>query len=215
MSKQENSLNAVTPNAPTPRSVIEGNVNPSSSGHQVRPSESCLSCNTHGRTKRRHRRLGEPEVLEDYDDIVEEFDSPVSPRKIIKPSGNVDDVGCDSDSVEDECTDLTELKMYESDTLLQPGRSFLVKDTVNKQSPPASDTSQEERTAHTDRKSVENCDLSKIFKLSPNLSEVKKQETVTNGWYEELERTVILRSGAVNSTQVQDIRQDVLKVKVC
>nr|XP_022335958.1 uncharacterized protein LOC111132409 isoform X3 [Crassostrea virginica] len=103
--------------------------------------------------------------------------------------------------------------MYESDTLLQPGRSFLVKDTVSKQSPPTSDTSQEERTAHTDRKSVENCDLSKIFKLSPNLSEVKKQETVTNGEYEESERTVTLRSGAVNSTQVQDIRQDVLKVK--
>lgn len=125
---------------------------PETSSCNVRPSESSTYINKAGPTgasvKRKISSHKEPEILEDYDDIKEEFESPVLPRKKLK------------------ATEIQNPYESESETLLQPGKSFLVKDYTSGPTSAYTGLSDEKGKDISVQNLDQDCDLSKIFKLS-------------------------------------------------
>ncbi|XP_062610349.1 E3 ubiquitin-protein ligase RNF216-like [Saccostrea cucullata] len=132
--------------------------------YDERPSEPSTSCNrpssSEGPPKRKTTTPIEEE-LEDYDNIKDEFSSPVFQRKKFKSSDTNNGLEYDSDS----------------ETLLQPGKSFLVKDTSCELQ--IQDTAKS-RKRHSDfsEENFDKCNLSKIFKLSPKVPKEAKNEKV-------------------------------------
>lgn len=162
---------------------------PGTSSSNVRPSDSCTNVNRAGHTggavKRKMSSFAEPEILEDYDDIKEEFESPILPRKKIKS------------------TEIQNLSESESETLLQPGKSFLVKDFTSGPTSTHSGLSQ-----NLDK----DYDLSKIFKLSP-----KKSKPVERGkieiFQDEGESSSEDEQVVETSIQISTSKEDVELVK--
>lgn len=161
---------------------------PESTGCDVRPSESCTNVragHTGSSVKRKLSSFAEPEILEDYDDIKEEFESPILPRKKIKSM----EIQSRSES--------------ESETLLQPGKSFLVKDFTS--GPTSTDTGLSENLD-------KDYDLSKIFKLSP-----KESKPVEKGkgeaFHDEGESSTKVKQGVETFIQKSISEEDVELVK--
>lgn len=157
---------------------------PESTGCDVRPSESCTNVragHTGSSVKRKLSSFAEPEILEDYDDIKEEFESPILPRKKIKSM----EIQSRSES--------------ESETLLQPGKSFLVKDFTS--GPTSTDTGLSENLD-------KDYDLSKIFKLSS-----KESKPVEKGkgeaFHDEGESSTEVKQGVETFIQKSISEEDV------
>ncbi|XP_061166926.1 uncharacterized protein LOC133175819 [Saccostrea echinata] len=141
----------------------------------VRSSEPNIFCNrpspSEGPLKRKITNPIEEE-LEDYDNIKDEFSSPVLQRKKFKSSETKNGLEYDSDSESEKNYN------FKSETLLQPGKSFLVKDTSGELRIPDTDISRKRHSDFSDE-NFDKCNLSKIFKLSPKVPvEVKNEKVV-------------------------------------
>lgn len=122
------------------------------------------------------------EELVDYDEIIDELSSPVLHRKqIITNTDHDRNYNSDSDSKGyDNVIEISpEKNCNKCETLLQPGKSFLVKDTKEDVQTQETGTSRKRHSDYSDSSddsAFDKCNLSKIFKLSPKVSKGKGSE---------------------------------------